>query len=508
MLRRTACALLLALPCALAQAQTAAAHGFQPVWPGTDWQAATPEEMGMDSRSLATFVEYGGNTQMDSLFVTRWGRVVAQAYYAPFEPGMKHRVNSTTKAIIGALAGIAVGQGKLDANARMVSFFADRRIAALDDAKRAITVQQLLHMTSGLAWKEPLSDALPESMIAMERSGDWVQYVLDRPMAHAPGTAFDYNSGSSHLVSAIIARATGLPARDFAAKHLFAPIGITDTLWRQDPQGVNVGGYGLYLRTADMARIGYLYLHRGQWNGQQVIPRAWADKVFDANIAMFPTGGWKYADGWWTLPSRKAYLTVGYNRQLIIVLPEQGIVAAVTGRRVYPIENVIDHLQRSVRAEAPLPPDPSSLEALQAAVAEAAATKPWAGAVPAPAVAREVEGKTFAFAPNEWGWKELAMRFEGTPTMDLVVYISRANSNTRKVTLPLGMEGGFAMGDSPEGRTALRGAWTDANTLSVALRVPQETIARMYKLHFDGPRLDVEMTNSLGKTTSISGRAK
>lgn len=490
-------------------ASAAFAQAPAPVFPDKEWARATPEEMGMDSRALATLVEFGGNVQMDSLFVTRWGRVVTDAYYAPFQPGMKHRVNSSTKAVIGALAGVAAGQGVLDVNAPVLSFYKDRSIANLDDAKRAMTVQQLLDMTSGLAWVEPLAEnPVNESLIGLERSRDWQQYVLDRPMAQAPGAGFHYNSGNSLLASAIIGRATGMPTRDFAVKNLFGPIGIRDFRWRQDPQGVAIGGWGLYLQTADMARFGLLYLNHGEWNGKQVVPRAWADKVFNAKIAMFPTGGWVYGDGWWTLPQRGAYLAVGFNRQLTIVMPQLGVVAAVTGRTNYPIENLIDHLARAAKSATPLPPDAQGQSLLQAAVDSAGAGKPLFAAALSPPIAQEINGKTYGFAPNEWGWKELTLHLGAKPTIDLVVFTSRTSDATQRVSLPLGMDGKFAMGTTPEGLTALQAGWTDASTLTAVLRVPEETVDRKYELRFAGSRVDVTLTNSVGKKTSFAGLAR
>ncbi|MBG9388653.1 serine hydrolase domain-containing protein [Caenimonas aquaedulcis] len=487
--------------CAFAQAPA-------PAWPAAEWERATPEEMGMDSAALATFVEFGANTRMDSLVVTRWGRIVAEAYYAPFQRGMKHRINSSTKAVMGALAGIAAGQGRLDVNAPALGFFKGATAANEDDRKRAITVQQLLNMTSGISWVEPLSDEVPETMIAMGRSANWVQFVLDRPMAQAPGAKFNYNSGDWQLVSAIVSLASGMPSRDFAAKHLLAPLGIVDWRWRLDPQGVATGGFGLYLRTQDMARFGYLYLHHGQWNGTQVVPRAWADKVFQASVPMFATGAWKYADGWWTLPSRGAYFTVGFDRQLIVVMPETGVVAAMTGRSNYPLDNVIDHLARAARSASPLPADAQGQAALDAKIREAATPKPMATLPAAPPIAREVAGRTYALERNPWGMKEMTLRMDGAPAMELVVYTSRTSNATMKVTLPLGMDGKFTMSETPEGLTAIQAGWTDASTLSAVLRVPEEGISRTYELRFDGARVAVTVTNSTGAKTSFSGEAR
>ena len=128
-------------------------------------------------------------------------------------------------------------------------------------------------MTSGLDWTEPLTEAPPETMLQMARSSDWVGFVLDRRMAQAPGAAFNYNSGDWQLMSAILTKKTGLDTFDYARRTLFGPLGITDATWLADPQGIRAGGYGLSLLPRDSAKIGYLYLHRGEWAGQRLLAR-------------------------------------------------------------------------------------------------------------------------------------------------------------------------------------------------------------------------------------------
>ena len=190
----------------------------------------------MSSERLARLVEFGGLNNMDSLLVTRHGRIVLEATYAPFRAGLKHRINSATKSVISTLVAMAMRDGRLDStDRRVMEFFADRTIANLDDAKKAITIRHLLDMTSGLEWSEGLDGF--RSFLAMERSPDWQQFVLDRPMSEAPGTRFYYDSGNSHLLSAILTKVTGKSALDYAREVLFGPLGIEDVMWRADPQG-------------------------------------------------------------------------------------------------------------------------------------------------------------------------------------------------------------------------------------------------------------------------------
>jgi len=291
-------ALLCALP--------ATAQEMPQPWPTKEWATSSPEEQGMSSERLARLVEFGGSNNMDSLLVTRHGRIVLEATYAPFRAGLKHRINSATKSVISTLVAMAMRDGRLDStDRRVMEFFADRTIANLDDAKKAITIRQLLDMTSGLEWTEGL-DGFPRSFFAMERSPDWQQYVLDRPMATAPGTVFYYDSGNSHLLSAILTKVTGKSARDYARETLFGPLGIEDVLWRSDPQGISGGGAGLYMHPRDMAKIGYLYLRHGEWEGKPLVAAEWVEKTRHAmvnmNASFAPT--MRYSNFFWALPDK------------------------------------------------------------------------------------------------------------------------------------------------------------------------------------------------------------
>ena len=256
--------------------------------------------------ALADLVDFGADSAMDSLLVVRHGRIVAEAYYAPFRAGQQHLVNSVTKAVVGTLVGIAVKEERIRRlDQPVVDLFFERAIANLGADKKAITLETLLDSNSGLDWNEPLSDAPPETMLQMARSRDWVGFVLDRPMAQPPGRAFNYDSGTWHLLSAVLTKKTGMDTLAYAKQALFGPLGIGEARWRQDPQGIRTGGYGLFLQPRDMAKIGYLYLHHGQWAGEQLLPPSWSEHVFHATVDMNlgTSSAFRYANGWWTIPT-------------------------------------------------------------------------------------------------------------------------------------------------------------------------------------------------------------
>lgn len=474
-----------------------------PAWPLPDWQASTPEAEGMDSAVLAQLVEYGIHAQMDSLVVVRNGRLVAEAYYAPFRPDMKHRINSATKAVVGVLAGIAIGRGELPApQASVGELLGDE---ALSQRWPGMTLQHLLDMTSGVEWTEPLGEGAPASVVALERSADWGRYLRERPLAHAPGTTFNYNSGNSHLVSLLLARSTGMSTQAYARQRLFEPLGITDWRWRTDPQGVAIGGYGLYLRTRDMARLGLLYLREGLWNGTQLVPRAWVRRVFEAQQPM-TLPSFRYGDFWWTLPGMGAYMAVGYWRQWVLVLPQQGIVAAFTGRAHYPFQDVIRLLQRSARSVDALPDNPAGRDLLRARVQELAGERLGPAGRPG-AAAAHATGAVFRFASNALGLQELALDLQAArPEFRLKVHSLRDPSRTRTLVRSVGVDGRYAEGLEEGTPVFARASWPAADTLLIEQRWPEETSSTTYVLKFEGDAVEVTHTSTMGVRTVLSGR--
>jgi CubicO group peptidase (beta-lactamase class C family) len=351
----------------------------EPIWPTKEWQTSSPEEQGMDSKELAKLVDFGTVHSFDSLLVARHGRVVAEAYYAPYSAGIPHAINSCTKAVISTLTAIALREGLLDnPSHRVMDFFDRQSIANVDDRKEAITVQSLLDMTSGIEWTERLGDssaAAVETESEMDSSPDWVKFILDRPMSSAPGDIFNYNSGNTHLLSAILTKLTGMSALEYAKSKLFGPLGITKVSWQLDPQGISNGGWGLSLLPRDMAKIGYLYLRKGVWEGQELLSPAWIDKVSHATVDM-RLGGLRYSNLFWALPDKRVYMAVGRNGQVIMVFSNLDVVAVTTGRENYRLGELADSISTSVKSDLVLPVDSAGAKLLANKILDVSTGKP------------------------------------------------------------------------------------------------------------------------------------
>jgi len=478
-----------------------------------DWQTSSPEAQGMSSRELADLVTFGISNGMDSLLVTRHGKIVAEAYYAPFAPGLRHRVNSTTKSVVGSLVAIALKEGLIkNLDQPVLDFFPGRQFANTDERKKAMTLRHLLDMTSGLDWDEPLSSMRFPSVVELERSPDWVQFILDRPMARAPGAAFDYNSGGPHLLSAILSKVTGRSAADYAKEKLFKPLGIEDVQWRADPQGVSTGGFGLYLLPRDMAKLGTLWLHDGVWDGQRLLPVGWIDEARHAKVEM-GLPGWRYTNLFWSIPDKDAIMSVGFNRQLIAVMPGLDIAAAFTGAMRYSNANgvpstpgyglsaVLDRLKAAVKSETALPEDPASLalladktkEVTQEARTQSAGSSPLASAI---------SGKVYRLQPNRLRLGSFTFTFEnGAATYAFEV-------NGQRYGGPIGLDGLYGVGGRrPYGKSAAKGRWLDDKTFQVESLTLGNDDASIGTFTFEGKNFSGRLETLDGFKIDLKGEA-
>lgn len=505
------CLNLTAILIFIALGSSAAAQPQPALWPTNGWQLSKPEEQGIDPSALADLIALGASQNLDSLLITRHGRIVLDAYYAPYSTELPHVVNSVTKAVTGTLAAVALKDGLLKSpDQRVMPFFADRNVMNDDDRKKAITLQHLLDMTSGLDWQEPFGD-VPQSVIDMERSRNFIEFVLNRPMARMPGERFDYNSGGTHLLSAVIAKVAGMSTEDYAKSKLFGPLGITSWKWRRDPQGISIGGYGLSLHPHDMAKFGYLYLRGGVWDGQQLLPPEWVDKVNHATVDMHASFApdWRYANLFWAYPARNFYWASGYHCQLVLVFPALDVVAVTTGRDECRVTRLTSSIIAAVRSDTALPPDRVGSAQLADAISAAATEKPSSRGVVSP-VGSVVSGKAYEFPRNALGLKSLSLTFAGPdPHYDMELYPRNSSRPPEKISGPLGLDGYFRKGsDTPYGPLAVKGRWLDDHTFEVErLNIGASELARKWLLWFDGDRLQLRGRNSAGVDVAIDSVA-
>jgi CubicO group peptidase (beta-lactamase class C family) len=484
-------------------------------WPTNGWQTTTPEEQGFDSVKLAEGLAaiQKADIPIHSLLVIRDGKILLEAYFYPYDGQAPHSTSSVNKSFITTLIGIAADQGKLNLDDRMVSFFPEYSIANLDARKKAITIRDLASLSAGMQ-----CSGLPNELSVkdMEASPNWVQFALDQPMVDEPGKKWNYCGLWMHLLSAILEKATGMPAQEFARINLFEPLGIQAGTWPADPQGVNMGAGNLRLLPTDMAKLGLLWLQRGKWDGRQIVSSEW---VRQSVVQRFQTGGDSYGYGWWiskglTGPS---YDAVGNGGQRITVDPNLNLVLVTTGGG-FNVDDVITYLVAAfVDLKKPLPANPGG----DARLAELVATLPQTPApqpVPKlPAVAGEISGKVFHFDPNPFLLESLQLDFNDSAKATVQFGFT---DGQKTPPAPVGLDGLYRMtpglnldrafhvfADFKNLTVGLRGTWVDGKTF----RLEYDTLVNRYfyllEMQFNGDQVSMQAsergTNSAG---TISGR--
>jgi CubicO group peptidase (beta-lactamase class C family) len=505
-------AALIAAQCLAASSHLAVASdcpsSSQTPWPTKDWEVSSPEAQGLDSSALARLVDLAGIYKQDSLLVIRHGKIVVDAYYAPYTRNIRHDLRSVTKSFIGTLTAIEVQQGLLDSvDHPIVDLFTDKHIANVDDAKKAMTVQSMLDMTSGIAWEEQAYSP-DETIMRMYKSPDRTEFVLDQPMSDPAGTRFYYNGGNPYVLSALITKKAGRDALDFARDELFKPLGISSVRWGDaDAQGVTDGESGLYLTPHDMAKLGYLYLHEGAWDGEQIIPSSWVDRVRQGPVTA--TDGYHYANFWWSLPDHGAFMARGRHSQIILVLPKLDVVAVMTGAlkdEYFPTVYLIDGITGAIKSDTSLPPEPAAQVLLDTSI-QKAATEQASPVGATPELAKTISGKSYRFSDNDLHAKTFSLNLvDPNPSWEITTSTQRLDRPTARFAGPIGLDGLFRKG-SPAiyGIDAVKGGWLDNHTFAVERRILGHGEMQRWTLVFAGKKVDVHYESTDGAKAELHG---
>ncbi len=361
-------------PAATPAAAQATASSAAVYWPTHGWRSSTPEAQGINSRVLADALNAirARHIPANSLLIERHGSIVLDASFYPYDPDRPHEVFSVTKSVTSSLVGIAVADGRLASLNVPVSTVLPDQVPA-DTNKSRITLADLLSMTSGLDCSNSQGMSFLEMM---ERSPHWVSYALERPEVAEPGTRFGYCAGNMHVVSAVLSRVTGQSAADYARARLFGPLGITEVSWPKDADGISHGFADLQLAPRDMAKLGYLWLHHGVWEGKQIIPAAYLADALSPHATVEP--GVQYGYGMWLYSGRghaggpPDFEANGVGGQRIAVIPSQDMVEVITGQGLDANE-VASLVSDAVKSDAALPEDSQEFGRLETDVAEARA---------------------------------------------------------------------------------------------------------------------------------------
>ncbi|MGB8331861.1 MAG: serine hydrolase, partial [Polyangiales bacterium] len=301
-------------------------------------------------------------------------------------------------------------------------------------ARTDIELRHLLTMTSGLdCGRNPGEPELFE----MIRSEDFVQYALELPLAVPPGTEFAYCSPGSHLLSAMLGRATGISTLEFARDNLFGPLGIDDLVWPEDPQGVAHGWGDLQLHPLDMARIGQLFLEEGHWHGTQVVSKEWVDQATRSAV-LADIDGTGYGFQWWVpaVGFEGVYEARGRGGQAIVVWPDKDLVAVFTGRGVDVHGEAALQLAAALVSDTAIDPNPGAYERLTAAIRHAIEPPAARAVPPLPAMATLASGNVYQLEPNQFDVRCISLTFDAPDDVRFSLTLGSGAFD-----LPVGMDG-------------------------------------------------------------------
>jgi CubicO group peptidase (beta-lactamase class C family) len=325
-------------------------------------QRSTPEAQGIASQTILDFVEALETNLpegLHSLMLVRHGLVVAEGWWHPYSPHHPHQLFSLSKSFTSTAVGLAVAEGRLSLDDPLLSFFEDEAPPKVGKNLAAMQVRHLLSMSTGHA-----KDTTEH--LFRQRDGNWAKAFLKLPVKYTPGTHFLYNTGASYMLSAIVQRVTGLTLMDYLQPRLFEPLGIEGATWETCPRGVNTGGFGLSVKTEDIAKFGQLYLQKGLWEGRRILPEPWVDEATAFHIDNAPNVSPDWTQGYgyqfWRCQPKNVYRADGAFGQFCVVLPDQDAVLAVTAgtRDMQGILNLTWKLLLPALGPAPLPEAPAA----------------------------------------------------------------------------------------------------------------------------------------------------
>jgi|WetSurSiteA1Bulk_404760.scaffolds.fasta_scaffold00237_13 CubicO group peptidase (beta-lactamase class C family) len=486
---------------------------------------SVPEAEGVSSAGILTFLDSlaVSRHELHSFMLLRHGKVIAEGWWDPYKPELKHTLYSTSKSFTSTAVGLAVSDSLLTVNDKVISFFPDDLPAMVSPFLADMTVKDLLMMSAG-------QDPDPTHSVVAADS-NWVKAFLALPVVNDPGTKFLYNSLATYMLSAIVQKVTGEKIVDYLTPRLFDPLGIQGADWEVDPRGINTGGWGLRLKTEDMAKFGQLYLQKGAWNGRQIIPAAWVEEATTFKIDQAPdapqsrkdSSDWMqgYCYQFWRC-RHNAFRGDGAYGQYIIVMPDQDAVLAIqaeTPDMQDEINLVWKYLLPAIKDE-PLPANKEISDKLTERLSSLALPLPAKG-VESP-VASEISGKTFAMGPNDRQLESLYVHF-----MEDMCHLS-LTINGVSHTLTLGA-GKWIIGETdkpgpnllmtarahfaglPPAKVAGCYTWIDEHTLRMVLRYIESPHTETITCRFDGKKVSVDIQYSLSfgvKQPEIAGEIK
>ena len=482
---------------------------------------STPASQGVSAAGISHFLDAvkASGIEFHSLMMVRHGKVIAEGWWNPYRAGLVHTMYSTSKSFTSTAVGFAITEGLLKTDDKVAAFFPEDVPDTLSAFQQQLTVKDLLTMSVGQR---------PDPTFTVINKNNWVKEFFTLPVLDTPGTKFLYNSLATYMLSAIVQRVTGQRVIDYLQPRLFAPLGIQGITWERSPEGINTGGWGLSLKTEDMAKFGQLYLQQGRWQGRQIIPAAWVKEATTFKIG--PAGpnvpaakeakDWEqgYCYQFWRCRNN-AFRADGAFGQFIIVMPDQDAVVAITCETAdmqAELELVWKYLLPAMKNDA-LPENITETNKLKQQLATLALL-PADKSVPQN-IARQINGKTFRIAANDAHIQQVSFSFRDnrcrlTLKDDNARYqfdcglLKWVEGTTQMPGTPPKLTD-IAKGNTaglPPAKVAASYAWKDSVTLEIICRYIESPHKEIITCHFNKQAVTLDFHGSLTALAPPAGK--
>lgn len=464
---------------------------------GKSLPKSAPEAEGVSSKAIITFLDSAAASRHEfhSFMFLRHGKVIAEGWWNPYGPDLKHTLNSASKSFTSTAVGFAINEKKLNLDDKVISFFPEYLPDTVSVFLSKLRIRDLLSMSTGQR-REP------------QLTGDeiWVKSFLAMPFFSEPGTVYRYNSVATYMLSAIVKKVTGQKVIDYLTPRFFEPLEIEGMDWETDAYRINTGGWGLRLKTEDLAKFGQFYLQKGKWNGKQLLPKKWVEEATSLKIYQNPDmtqskrdssndGVQGYCYQFWRA-RHNSYQANGANGQFVLVMPEKDAVVIFTANSpdMWDELNMVwKYLYPGIQDNA-LPRDEKSSTGLKQRLSSLALPIPAKNSNDA--VTSKVSGKTFTFAQNDKHIQSISLQFKDdlcllnlktdTASFDFSFASGRWQpGETTKYGPSIFAQAKNNQNGLPPFKIAQAYTWLDDKTLELSLRYIENVSSEKIVIEFD-----------------------
>jgi hypothetical protein len=405
---------------------------------------------------------------------------------------------SLSKSFTSTAVGLAISEGKLSVDDEVLKFFPDEAPAKPSDHLKSMRVSDLLRMTSGQQVEPVRTSKEP-----------WAKTFLAQPVPFKPGTHFLYNTSGTYMLSAIVQKVTGMTVLDYLKPRLFDPLGFENPTWETSPQGISAGGFGLSIRTEDIARFGQLYLQKGKWQGKQLVPEKWVETATSLKTSngSNPLSDWDqgYCYQFWRC-QHAAYRGDGAFGQFCVVMPDQDAVVAITSgeNNLQGVLNLVWNKLLPAMTTSALPPDDVARAKLERTL-KGLSVRPQSGS----ATAANVLGKKYEFPANEHKLESIRLENGKDDNVTIVARIDGAEESIvcGRGEWRLGTAAWLPFHRQP---VAASGGWTADDTFTAKLCFYETPFIVTTQFKFSGNSLQFTAQPNVGddptKRPSIGGK--